>query len=196
MCPWSLALASSLVPRLHLCLLERGIIRPSSSSWASSVHLVTKKNDSFGLVHDYRLLNNSTKKQNYLLPWINDLTQQIRGATVFSSLDLKHAFWQLDVRPSGRSVQLFCTSRGNFEYNKLSLGLSCACCSFQTLINHVMRAEVGTCAAIIAAQACGATILLVIALAPQLLLNACADACAASILAILSAIAQAQFKYD
>ena len=48
--------------------------------------------------------------------------------------------------------------------------------------------EVGTCAAIIAPQACDATILLPIALAPQLFLNACADACAASNLAILSAI--------
>ena len=50
----------------------------------------------------------------------------------------------------------------------------------------------GTCAAIIAAQACSATILLAIALAPQLLLNDYADACTASILAILSAIAQEQ----
>ena len=58
------------------------------------------------------------------------------------------------------------------------------------------RPEVGTCAAIIATQAWGATILLVIALAQQLFLSGCADACAASILAILSAIAQAQVKYD
>ena len=42
---------------------------------------------------------------------------------------------------------------------------------------------------------CGATILLAIVFAQQLFLNGCADACAASILAILSAIAQAQFKY-
>ena len=55
--------------------------------------------------------------------------------------------------------------------------------------------EVGTCAAIIEAQAWSATILLAIALAPQLFLNGCADACAASILAILNAIAQPQFKY-
>ena len=52
-----------------------------------------------------------------------------------------------------------------------------------------VKAEVGTCAAIIVAQACRSTISLAIALAPQLCLNGCADACAASILAILSAIA-------
>ena len=53
----------------------------------------------------------------------------------------------------------------------------------------------GTCAAIIAVQACGAAILLAIALVPQLFLSGCADACAASILAILSTVVQAQFKY-
>ena len=120
-------------------LLERGIIRPSSSSWASPVHLVKKKNGSFWLVHDYRLLNTRTKKQNYPLPWISDLTHQIRGATVFSSLDLKHAFWRLDVRPSDRKYTGFCTSRGNFEYNKLPLGLTYASCSFQKFMNYIMR---------------------------------------------------------
>ena len=59
-----------------------------------------------------------------------------------------------------------------------------------------LRAEVGISAAIIAAQACGLTILLAITLAPQLFLNGCADAYAASILAILRAIAHAQFKYS
>ena len=53
----------------------------------------------------------------------------------------------------------------------------------------------GTCAAIIAVQACSATILLVIALVLQLFVSGCADACTTSILAILSTIVQAQFKY-
>ena len=54
---------------------------------------------------------------------------------------------------------------------------------------YKVQPEVGICHAIIAAQACGATILLAIALAPQLFLNGRADACAASISAILRAIA-------
>ena len=73
-------------------LLERKIIRPSCSPWASPVHLVKKKDGAFHLVHDYRVLNSRTKKQNYPLPRISDLTQQIRGVTIFSSLDLKNAF--------------------------------------------------------------------------------------------------------
>ena len=56
-------------------------------------------------------------------------------------------------------------------------------------IKNNVKPEVGSCAAIIVVQACGATISLAIALAPQLFLNGCTDACAASILAILSASA-------
>ena len=54
----------------------------------------------------------------------------------------------------------------------------------------------GSCAAIMAAQACDKTILLAVALAPQLFLNGCADACVPSILANLSAIAHTQFIYS
>ena len=65
-------------------LLERDIIRPSSSSWASPIRLVKKENGSSRLVHDYRLSHTRTKKQSYPLPRISELTQQIRGAIVFS----------------------------------------------------------------------------------------------------------------
>ena len=58
------------------------------------------------------------------------------------------------------------------------------------------QSEVGTCAAIIAGQACRAAISLAIALAAQLFLSSCADACAVIFLAFLSAIAQAQVKCD
>ena len=78
-------------------------------------------------------------------------------------------------------------------------GLRCEVCGMQILnvpYCHPWSPEVGTCTAIIAVQACGGTISLAITLAPQSFLNGCADACAASNLAILSAIAQAQVKYD
>ena len=53
-------------------LLKQQIITPSCSPWASPVHLVKKKDRSFRLVHDYRIINSRTKKQKYSLPDIND----------------------------------------------------------------------------------------------------------------------------
>jgi len=126
-------------------MLTKNIIKSSCSPWASPVHLLKKKNGSFRLVHDYRIVNSRTKKQSYSLPRISDLTQQIRGATIFSSLDLKNAFWQLDVKPSDRKFTAFCTNRGNFKYNKLPQGLTYASHSFQKFINHVMRGTESFC---------------------------------------------------
>ena len=120
-------------------MLEKNIISSTTSPWASPVHLVKKKNGSFRLVHDYRLINKHCKKQNYPLPRLTDFTQHIHGAIIFSSLDLKSAFWQLDVRPTDRQFMAFCTHRGNFMYNKLPQGLTYASSSFQRFINHVLQ---------------------------------------------------------
>ena len=96
-------------------------------------------------MHDYRVLNSRTKKQNYPLLRISDLTQQIRCDTIFSSLDLKNAFWQLDVRPSDTKYTAFSNNRGNFEYNKLPQGLTYASSNFQKFINYVMHGTDSFC---------------------------------------------------
>ena len=71
-------------------------------------------------------------------------------------------------------------------------------CGFEAEQKQIMKInEVGAITGLLAEVAtCSATISLMIALAPQLFLNDCADTCAASILAILSAIVQAQIKYN
>ena len=130
-------------------MLEKKIISPTSSPWASPVHLVKKKSGSFRLVHDYRVINSRCKKQNYPSPRLIGFTQNIHGATVFSSLDLKSAFWQLDVRPKDRQFTGFCTHRGNFMYNKLAQGLTYASGSFQRFINHVLNSTEDFCFAYI-----------------------------------------------
>ena len=85
-------------------LLTRNMIRLSYSPWASVVHLVKKKSGSFRLVHNFRAINSKKKQLSYSLPRVSDLTQQIPGEAIFSSLDFKNAFWQLDVCPSEYSL--------------------------------------------------------------------------------------------
>ena len=119
-------------------LLRLNIIRSSTSPWASPVHLVKKKDDSYRLVIDYRAINQKTAKMNYPLPRLQDFTAYVNGCTVFSCLDLKSAFWQLDVRATDRNYTAFCTHRGNFEFNKMPFGLTYASSSFQHFINNVL----------------------------------------------------------
>jgi hypothetical protein len=64
-------------------LLEKGFIRPSLSSWGAPILFVNKKDDSRRMCVDYRSLNEVTIKNNYLLPQIEDLFDQMRGAKVF-----------------------------------------------------------------------------------------------------------------
>ena len=126
-------------------MLDMKIIRPSTSPWASPVHFVKKKNDTLRMVIDYRALNKQTRKMNYPLPRIQDFTANVHGCTVFSCLDLKSAFWQLDVKPGSRKYTCFTTHRGSFEFNKMPFGLTYASSSFQHFINHVLQGTESFC---------------------------------------------------
>jgi len=69
--------------------LERlGIIRRSSSPWASPLHLVPKADSSWRPCGDYRRLNNVTVPDQYPLPNLQDLSANLHGCKVFSKLDL------------------------------------------------------------------------------------------------------------
>jgi hypothetical protein len=73
----------------HLTKLqEAGYIRPSSSHWRESVLFVQKKDGSQRMCADYRSISDVTMKNKYSLPRIEDLFDQMRGARVFSKIDL------------------------------------------------------------------------------------------------------------
>ena len=69
-------------------LLEKGFIHPSVSPWGAPVLFLKKKDGTLRLCVDYRQLNKMTVKNNYLLPRIDDLFDQLKGASVFSKIDL------------------------------------------------------------------------------------------------------------
>ncbi|KAF5774952.1 putative nucleotidyltransferase, Ribonuclease H [Helianthus annuus] len=78
-------------------LLDKGLIRPSTSPWGAPVLFVKKKDGSFRMCIDYRELNKLTIKNRYPLPRIDDLFDQLQGATCFSKIDLRSGYHQLHI---------------------------------------------------------------------------------------------------
>jgi hypothetical protein len=70
-------------------LLGKGYIRPSSSPCGAPVIFVLKKDGTQRMCVDYHALNAVTIKNKYHLPRIDDLFNQLRGACVFSKIDLR-----------------------------------------------------------------------------------------------------------
>ncbi|KAA3465853.1 DNA/RNA polymerases superfamily protein [Gossypium australe] len=89
---------------------DKGFARPNYSSWGAPVLFVKKKDGSMRLYIDYRQLNKVMVKNKYPLPRIDDLFDQLKGATVFSKIDLRFGYYQLRVKEQDVSKTAFRTS--------------------------------------------------------------------------------------
>ena len=78
--------------------MDLGLIRPSVSPWGAPIIFVRKKDGSWRLCIDYRQLNKATVKNQYPLRRIDDLFDQMKGATVFSKIDLRSGYHQLWIK--------------------------------------------------------------------------------------------------
>ncbi|CAA7054511.1 unnamed protein product [Microthlaspi erraticum] len=97
-------------------LLSKGFIRPSVSPWGAPVLFVKKKDGSFRLCIDYRGLNRVTVKNRYPLPRIDELLDQLRGATWFSKIDLASGYHQIPIDEADVRKTAFRTRYGHFEF--------------------------------------------------------------------------------
>ena len=118
-------------------LLSKGFIRPSISPWEAPVIFVKKKDGSLRLCIDYRQLNRVTIRNQYPLPRIGELFDQLQGSRVYSKIDLRSGYHQLRVQESNVIKTTFRTRYGHYKFLVMPFGLTNALAAFMDFMNRV-----------------------------------------------------------
>ena len=120
-------------------LLDKGFIRPSVSPWGAPILFVKKKDGTLRMCINYRQINKVTVKNKYPLLRIEDLFDQLKGAGVFSKIDLRSGYYQLRVKEGDVPKTAFRTRYGHYEFLVMLFRLTNAPTTFMNLMNRVFR---------------------------------------------------------
>lgn len=122
-------------------MLKEGIIKPSTSPWASPIVIVPRGSKRRFCI-DFREINKITRKDAYPIPLMSTILDRLRGAKVISTIDLRQAYHQIPLSKRSRELTAFAVpGRGLFEYTSMPFGLCNAPATFQRFIDALFGPE-------------------------------------------------------
>ncbi len=121
-------------------LEENGIIEKiDSSEWVSPIVVTKRKNDTIRMCVDLREPNKAVVPDSHPLPLIEDILSALHGSVMFSSLDLKNAYYQLKLHEESRGLTAFITHEGLYQFCRVPYGLCSAPSAFQRMMSMILK---------------------------------------------------------
>ena len=123
-------------------LLEIEIIEEVSNTpttWLSPLVVVPKPDDDIRICVDMRRANEAIVRERHPIPTIEEVLQDLSGSMVFSKLDIKWGFHQVELAEESREITTFVTHRGLYRYRRLMFGIASAPENYQKIMKDVLR---------------------------------------------------------
>ncbi len=130
-------------------MLSQDVIEPSDSEWNFPLKLVPKPDGIMRPVTDYRELNKKTIPDRLPLSVISDILRSLGTSNkLFSTIDIKSAFWQIELDAASRPLTAFSTPTGHYQFRRMPFGLSNSPLTYMRLINNILQGLIGKTASV------------------------------------------------
>ncbi len=130
-------------------MLSQDVIEPSNNEWNIPPILVSKPDGTMRPVIDYRELNKKIIPDRLPLRVISDVLRSLGTSNkLFSTIDKKSAFKQIELDEASRPLTAFTTPRGHYQFRRMPFGLSNSPLTYMRLMNNVLQDLIGKTASV------------------------------------------------